>query len=551
MTGTQTQSLQRLKQHFAQRVIHHSRELLELWQNLHTAQWSDQELLNMQEAAQRLLRCAQRFEQSAHEHLAIQLLSVLEVVAANSNRLNSASIERITQLLQELLQTGLRQGEGIDQIFLPTMVRKPLYIALRCVEQAQQLAHQLQSFYFQVEVFSQGQDFLAAMAKRHPAVNILDVDFIDRGYGLKLAQQAKQDYDSQAPVLFYSATEPDAPTCLAAVRAGGEAFTVDALDISGVLEKIEGWVAVAQVEPYRVLVVDDSRAQAIFTERVLNAAGIITCTITDPLQALDKLLDFDPDLLILDMYMPQCDGPELAKMIRHNDRFVGVPIIYLSAEDDPDKQLDAMSEGADDFLMKPVKPQHLVATVRNRAARARKLKSRIVRDSLTGLFNHTHILQLLDDTLLRAQKTQQPVSFVMIDIDHFKAVNDTYGHPVGDKVIKSLALFLKQRLRRTDHIGRYGGEEFAIVLPNTNAASAFKVVNDIRQRFSEVRHSAQLSDLSCTFSAGIVESGVQIDAASVAAFADEALYAAKHAGRNCVKIHTLLTPEAVDTPAQR
>ena len=125
------------------------------------------------------------------------------------------------------------------------------------------------------------------------------------------------------------------------------------------------------------------------------------------------------------------------------------------------------------------------------------------------------------------------------------------SHPVGDKVIKSLALFLKQRLRRTDHIGRYGGEEFAIVLPNTNTASAFKVVNDIRQRFSEVRHSAQLSDLSCTFSAGIVESGVQIDAASVAAFADEALYAAKHAGRNCVKIHTLLTPEAADTPVQR
>lgn len=538
MTGTQMDSLERLKQHFAQRVINQSRQLLEIWQNLHSTQWSVQELVNMQDAAQRLLRYAERFEQQAHIKIAQELLEVLAAIENNGNRLNSQFIETMTQLLQDLLQTGLRQGESIDNVFLPPMVRKPLYVVLQDHEKAKYFAQQLQSFSLQTEVFSDESSFLVAMAKRHPAVIILDVDFLAAEQGLQLAQTLKLEHDSHVPILFYSQDEVDAQTRLAAVRAGGQAFFVGELDASSVLEKVEAFTRVTQSEPYRALVVDDSKAQAVFTERVLNSAGIITRAINDPTLALNELLDFDPDLIILDMYMPQCDGPEIAKVIRHIDRFVGVPIIYLSAEDDLDKQLDAMSEGADDFLMKPVKPRHLVATVRNRASRARNLKSRIVRDSLTGLFNHTHILQLLDDARGRAQKTQQPLCFVMIDIDFFKRVNDTYGHPMGDKVIKSLALFLKQRLRRTDSIGRYGGEEFAVILPNTDAESAKKVMDDIRQRFAEIRFPTHNNDLICTFSTGIVEYDGEVDTTRLAVLADEALYAAKHAGRNCVRIYS-------------
>ncbi len=130
MTGIQMDSLERLKQHFAQRVIHQSRQLLEIWQNLHSTQWSAQELVNMQDAAQRLLRHAERFEQPVHLQIAQALLDNLAAIEKNGNRLNSEFIETMTQLLQDLLQTGLRQGESIDSVFLPPLVRKPLYLLL-------------------------------------------------------------------------------------------------------------------------------------------------------------------------------------------------------------------------------------------------------------------------------------------------------------------------------------------------------------------------------------------------------------------------------------
>ena len=159
----------------------------------------------------------------------------------------------------------------------------------------------------------------------------------------------------------------------------------------------------------------------------------------------------------------------------------------------------------------------------------------MVRDSLTGLYNHTHILQLLEDCTFRARRESRPLSFAMLDLDHFKHVNDGYGHPMGDRVIKSLALFLKQRLRKTDFIGRYGGEEFAIVMPDTDQEAAYKVLNQIRQRFAEIHYPAQPTDLSCSFSAGVVQMQGEADSLLMASQADEALYRAKNNGRNQVQ----------------
>lgn len=529
-------SRDRLKHHFAQRVIHQARQVLEVWQRLQSSEWGDAGMAELAEANLRLLRYAERFEQTEHAQLAQGIAACLNEVTENRGRLNSMLIARLNQIMQRLSRTGLRQNDAFEQTFLPPL-RKPIYIALQDAQRAERLAQQLQFFGLSAHALNDENAFRAAISERHPAAIVMDVDFAGTGAGLELANSLQEGLEQKIPLLFFSHNETDTPTRLAAVRAGGQEFFTGSLDASSLLERIEVLTHVSQYDPYKVLIVDDSKAQATHTERVLNSAGILTHTLTEPILAMDALAELQPDLIILDMYMPECNGAELAKVIRHNDRYVSVPIIYLSAEDDLDKQLDAMSEGGDDFLTKPIKPRHLIATVRNRAARARNLKARMVRDSLTGLYNHTHTLQLLEDACFRARRDGQPLAFAMLDIDHFKKVNDTYGHPMGDRVIKSLALFLKQRLRKTDHIGRYGGEEFAVVLPDTDAQSALKVLEEIRQRFAEINYPAQPQDLSCTFSCGIAMLQPGLDGNALSKRADEALYKAKHGGRNRVELY--------------
>lgn len=533
MNESEDPSRDRLKHHFAQRVIHQARQILEAWQRLQQGEWSAVDMAEFKDSNQRLLRFAERFEQIEHVELARAIGVSLDAVDANRGRLSSDLITELNRLMQRLSRTGLRHGDRFEQTSLPPL-RKPIYIALQDYERAERLSKQLEFFGLFAQALEGYESFNAAMTQRHPAAIVIDVDFCGPGEGLKLAAQVQEGLEQKLPLLFFSHHETDTPTRLAAVRAGGEEFLTGTLEASSLLEKIEVLTCVAQYEPYKVLIIDDSRAQATHTERLLNSAGIVTRTLLDPIQAMAELADFQPDLIILDMYMPGCTGTELAKVIRHNDRYVSVPIIYLSAEDDLDKQLDAMSEGGDDFLTKPIKPRHLITTVRNRAARARNLKARMVRDSLTGLYNHTHILQLLEDCSFRARRENQSLCFAMLDIDHFKKVNDSHGHPMGDRVIKSLALFLKQRLRKTDYIGRYGGEEFAIVMPDTELHNAHKVLDEIRRRFAEINYPAQPVDLFCTFSAGVVELSDNDDALMLASRADDALYRAKDAGRNHV-----------------
>lgn len=534
MTEPEEPNRERLKHHFAQRVIHQARQILEIWQRLQRSEWSHNDLAELSEANLRLLRFAERFEQTEHIRLAQTIRQTLLAVEDNRGRLSSELIHELNRLMQRLSRTGLRHGDHLEQTQLPPL-RKPIYLMLQDHERGERLAMQLEFFGLQAQSLESVAAFRASMVERLPAAIVMDVDFCGPGLGLILAAQAQEGLEQKIPLLFFSLHETDTPTRLAAVRAGAEEFLTGTLEASSLLEKVEALTCVAQYEPFKVLIIDDSRAQALHTERLLNSAGIVTRTLIDPIRAMAELADFQPDLIILDMYMPACTGTELAKVIRHNDRYVSVPIIYLSAEDDLEKQLDAMSEGGDDFLTKPIQPRRLITTVRNRASRARNLKARMVRDSLTGLYNHTHILQLLEDCSYRARREGKPLSFAMLDIDHFKKVNDSHGHPMGDRVIKSLALFLKQRLRKTDFIGRYGGEEFAIVMPDTDLAAAYKVLNEIRQRFAEIHYPAQPRDLSCTFSAGVVQLCEGSDSLAMATLADEALYRAKGSGRNKIQ----------------
>lgn len=190
-------------------------------------------------------------------------------------------------------------------------------------------------------------------------------------------------------------------------------------------------------EAYRILILDDSQSLAEFYSLILKQADMITRAITKPLDLLKELETFQPDLILMDIYMPECSGLELAMLLRKDRRYTKIPIIFLSTEDDKNKKLAAISLGGDDFLTKPVSPQDLVSAVRSRSNRASILNYYMTTDSLTGLLNHSSVLNRLNIEISRATQQKSSLSFVMIDIDNFKLINDTYGHPFGDAVIKT------------------------------------------------------------------------------------------------------------------
>ena len=290
--------------------------------------------------------------------------------------------------------------------------------------------------------------------------------------------------------------------------------------------------------PYRVLIVEDSLTASKLIQRTMEENGVESLAISHPRAVLDSLNRYQPDLILMDMYMPGCTGVEAARVIRQHAEFLSVPIVYLSGETDVALQVEALRLGGDHFLTKPFNPVILNAVVQSKIERYRALRRTMFQDSLTGLYNHTSTKQRLDTAVLRAANDQTPLSVAMIDIDHFKRVNDTYGHPAGDQVIRSLAWLLKRRLRNSDIIGRYGGEEFLVGLPLASSEQALQVLDRIRCDFGQIKHPFNETWFNTTFSAGIAGNSALTTGEDLVKLADEALYVAKRGGRNRVFIHS-------------
>lgn len=466
-----------------------------------------------------------------------------------SEQLSSEAFETHVQALLEAIQTdhstqremvkpGHRTQNGnMDR------AGKLIYLFEDDSIQAYDLVGQIENYGYRVKVFSQLDDVESAVKMRKPAALLMGIDFPEgRMAGPKKVAALKAGDNFDIPVVFLS-TSDHFSLRLSVVRAGGQAYFIKPVDIISLIDTLDRLTHSDHEEPYRILLIEDSKFQAVYYAQILENEGMQTEVCTQPSKMLDIMSDFNPDLILLDMYMPECSGMELANLVRQVERFVSIPIVYLSAERDVDIQLRAMSHGGDDFLSKPIKPEHLIAAVKTRVVRYRKLRSFMLRDGLTGLLNHTTINEYLEQELARAKRQDTPLSFIMLDLDHFKKVNDTYGHPAGDRVLKSLSRLLKQRLRRADVIGRYGGEEFALILPDTPGENAKYVLGDIRQRFNKILHLAGEKHFSVTFSGGIAAYPEFGSANALKEAADQALYQAKREGRDRIIVAKNEAPE--------
>jgi diguanylate cyclase (GGDEF)-like protein len=413
-----------------------------------------------------------------------------------------------------------------DTIFL--VDRDPLFI--------DSLALQLRCYGYKVDTFSTYAGLADALDLSTPLLIIMDLSFLeDWQETFKSAPAVQQRLRSPIPVIFLS-DRIDFNNRLEAVRSGGYAYFVKPVDVGRLVDCLDVLTTRIPRAPFRILIVDDEPLLADYHATVLQQASMTAAVVTDPQRILESLIDFRPELILMDVYMPGCSGMELANVIRQDETYVDIPIVYLSSETDVSRQLLAIGRGGDDFLTKPIRADHLISSVTSRAERYRILRKFMIRDSLTGLLNHSRTKEQLDLEVARAQRNESDLVFAIIDLDLFKSVNDTYGHYTGDQVIKSLSRLLQQRLRKTDTVGRYGGEEFAVILTDMDASGALKVLDTIRQDFGRISHQAKEAVFSVTFSCGIAAFPAHKTAGALNEGADVALYRAKSSGRNCIHI---------------
>ena len=336
-----------------------------------------------------------------------------------------------------------------------------------------------------------------------------------------------------ASQLFYLSERIEMDSMVALMRIGIDQVIPVQEQPSMVLNCILDLVQTQEQAQYRVLVVEDSRVAVALIRRTLTQHGIETQAITDPGELLDALASYRPDLILMDMHMPRFNGIEATRVLRQIASYDALPIVYLSGESDVGLQVEALRLGGDQFLSKPFNPVLLAAVVKTRIERYREARRSTQLDGLTGLLNHTaaksRLAEMVDEVGLGGMLT-----VAMIDIDHFKSINDTYGHPVGDQVIRGLAWLLKGRLRSVDLIGRYGGEEFLLALPGVSLEQAQAAIDGIRRSFAELPHAHPNGALHATFSAGVAAYPLVETAAGLTEAADAALLQAKRLGRNRV-----------------
>ncbi len=537
------QELDRLRADFAGKLPDRLQALAEDWEAVKDAGWAPDGLRSLHRSVHGLIGTAGSLGFTVLTKMARRLehrlIVLLQSDAAPSDE-DSAAVaawfEKIAEAAAEGALEAVEQGSvgfalhGVNAILEP---RNLIVVVEKGEPFSKELTQQLEHFGFDLQVCSTVDTVAAASAGRVPAAVILELSSqTDELKGVAAAKAVRDAFGESVPVVFFSGRS-DIEARLDAVRAGCSGFFVKPVHYRDVLETLDR-ITRSEPEPYRILIVDDEEDAAEYYSACLRAAGLSTAVVTNPFDISSQLIEFQPDVILMDVYMPGCNGVELAMVIRQEEAFVGVPIVFLSRETDRTKQIVALGEGGDDFFTKPVAPNELVSVVSARAKRGRTLRTLMERDGLTGLYSHSRIVEQIESAVRRADRKKSEFSVAMLDIDGFKAINDTYGHLVGDQALKALAYLLRQHLRLSDVIGRFGGDEFVILLPDTDGIDALEKMEEIRRNFAAIDHETANGLFSVTVSCGVAEYPTALSCHELIAAADDALYGAKRAGRNRV-----------------
>jgi two-component system cell cycle response regulator len=299
----------------------------------------------------------------------------------------------------------------------------------------------------------------------------------------------------------------------------------------------------------KILIADDSIVSRHLLEATLRKWGyevMVACDGAEALQILER--EDAPALIILDWMMPGMTGLEVCQRIRQRGTEPYIYILLLTSKSQKEDLIEGMDAGADDYITKPFDQNELQVRLRAgtrlvdlqaQLLSAREaLREQATRDSLTHLWNRSSILEALTRELSRAEREASPLGVVIVDLDHFKHINDSHGHPAGDAVLREAARRMQNSVRQYDSIGRYGGEEFLILLPGCSEAESYSQAERLRKQLtsSDIRINDTALRITASFGVTAAIPGDPWTSEGLIRKADEALYVAKKSGRNRVEI---------------
>ena len=387
-----------------------------------------------------------------------------------------------------------------------------------------ELDQRLEGAGYALEIL-EGPDELKEMLRAiSPNLVLVDASFLDEIEGIGQVVRSARARSSHRIALMALSASADVSLRLRAMRAGADSFIGLPAAALDVMARINELVDADAAEPFRVMIIEDDRSQALFAESILRKAGMETIAVMDPLSALESLEGFDPELILMDLYMPNCDGMELTTLIRERERFINTPIVFLSGEHDTDKRFDALSAGGDDYLEKPIRPKYLISAVTNRVRRARAVNRRVQaqnpRDPVTGLYDRAYVIDRASETLASDEGTTNLGGILFLIIDGAQAIRERIGLSAFDTLISQAGALLASLLAGTDLASRYGDTSFLILSPGRAEQDLTRFGEEVRSRFE--KHVFEVGDKSlslaisvgiATFARGWADAGAMLNAA--------------------------------------
>ena len=456
---------------------------------------------------------------------------------------SSEDIGNLVQQLVDLLEDQLlnfsfsdNDEDNIPRLDTLQLSHRELVIFLvshRSIELSL-LSNLLESRGFTVLSFSDIERAQVMAKSVAPSIVVLDLgdaDQIDLSEETKFAFQTEKN---ELPAFVIVSKRDDVNTRKEAARFGAEAFFATPINAHNFSSTLDVVLEAKGNSGYRILLVDQEKKRISYIEKALHCEGMACRTLSNIEHITDELVNFKPDLVLIAHVDDKEFWMDGAKMIRLHESHFNMPIIFLMDEDDPQAKLEALQVGADDCIQGHEMQGEQMQILKQRIIRFRRANHLIIMDSLTGTLNRDAFLDRSNEELSLAIRRKESICLAMIDVDHFKQINDHYGHVIGDYVLRHISDYLNNRLRRSDVVGRYAGDEFLVLLPDTDLDSAYLVLDMIRKNLKSQTINVNNVDVQVSISLGLVavRPTEAVSVESLIVEADKKLYEAKVAGRN-------------------